>query len=111
MSVRYLRCLDCRIRVAATAPEIAVLEGRCPICGAALSAAPSAAGVLGLRSFDLGVLSDQEPSDPPRTPGRPVDLADRRDAGLARDGLDVDRWSDEGGTVSVAAVAERPSAH
>jgi hypothetical protein len=110
MSVRHLCCVDCRIRVRASAPEIDLLEGRCPICGATLSAAPSAAGVMGLRSFDLGVLSDQGPSVPPRAPGRPVDLGARREAGLARDGFDVDRWSDEGGSVSTAAVAEWPTA-
>lgn len=110
MSVRHLCCVDCRIRVRASAPEIDLLEGRCPICGAALSAVPSAAGVMGLRSFDLGVLSDQGPSVPPRAPGRPVDLGARREAGLARDGFDVDRWSDEGGSVSTAAVAEWPTA-
>ncbi len=111
IAVRHLCCADCRIRVRASAPEIDLLEGRCPICGVPLSAAPSSAGVLGLRSFDLDVLSDQGPSDPPRTLGRPVDLGARREAGLARDGFDVERWSDEGGAVSTAAAAERPSAY
>jgi hypothetical protein len=111
MAVRHLCCVECRIRVRASAPEIDLLEGRCPICGVTLSEVPSALGVMGMRSFDLGVLSDQGPSDPPPAPGRPADLGARREAGLARDGFDVDRWSDEGGTVSAAAVAEWPAAH
>jgi hypothetical protein len=73
-----------------------------------LSAVSSAAGVVGFRSFDLGALSDQGSSDRP-APGRPADLAAHREAALTREGLDVDRWSDEGGSVSVEAV-EWPAA-
>jgi hypothetical protein len=104
MSTRHLCCADCRIRVLASDPEIDVLEGRCPICEAALNAITSAAGVVGFQSFDLCVLSDQASGDLP--PGRPADLAARRNAASARDGLDVDRWSDEGGSISVQARAE-----
>src|SRR6185312_8241713 len=99
-----LCCADCRIRMLASAPEIDVLEGRCPICEAALNAITSAAGVVGFQSFDLCVLSDQASGDLP--PGRPADLAARRNDASARDGLDVDRWSDEGGRISVQARAE-----
>jgi hypothetical protein len=108
MSTRHLCCADCRIRMLASAPEIDVLEGRCPICEATLSAITSAAGVIGFQSFDLCVLSDQASGDLP--PGRPGDLAARRDAASARDGLDIDRWSDEGGSISVQALAEWPAA-
>jgi hypothetical protein len=105
-TLRHLSCADCRVRVRANAPEIDLLEGRCPICGATLGAVSSAAGVVGFRSFDLSALSDQGSSDPPPAPGRPADLATRREAALSRDGIDVDRWSDEGGSVSGEAVAE-----
>ena len=107
--VRYLSCADCRIRVKASVPEIDLLEGSCPICGAALGANASAADVMGLRSFDLRALSEQGPSDPAPTPGRSADLATRRETASAREGLDVGRWSDEGGSVSVEAVAEWPA--
>jgi hypothetical protein len=80
MSARHLGCQGCRIRVRASAPEIDLLEGRCPICGATLRAASSTSEVMGFRSFDLDALSEQEPSDPPATPGQPVDLVARRDA-------------------------------
>jgi len=111
MSSPHLSCPGCRIRVRADAPEIALLEGRCPICEATLRAVSSASGVIGLRSFDLDVLSQQGSSGPPPTPGQPVDLAARREAALLRDGFDADRWSDEGGSVSGEAVAEWPTAH
>jgi hypothetical protein len=109
MSARHLSCPGCRIRVRASAPEIGLLEGRCPICGAPLRAVSSTSGVMGFRSFDLDALSELEPSDPPPTPGQPVDLVARREAALAHDRLDAGRWSDEGGSVSAQAVAEWPA--
>jgi hypothetical protein len=109
MSSGHLSCPGCRIRVRASAPEIDLLEGACPICGKKLRAVSSASGVLGFRSFDLDALSEQESSGPPLTLGQPVDLAVRREAALAQDGFDADRWSDEGGSVEV--VAEWPAAH
>ncbi len=106
MSSRHLSCQGCRIRVRASGPEIELSEGSCPICGATLRQVSSASGVIGLRSFDLDSLSGKESSGPPPTPGQPVDLVARREAALARDGFDADRWSDEGGGVSGEAVAE-----
>ena len=91
MSSRHLSCEDCRIRVRASAPEIELLEGSCPICGATLRAVPFPSGVMGFRSFDLDALLGQGPSGPPPTPGQPVDLTVRREAALARDGFDADR--------------------
>ena len=111
MSSRHLSCQGCRIRVRASAPEIELLEGSCPICGAKLRAVPFPSGVMGFRSFDLDALSEQGSSDRPPTPAQPVDLVARREAALARDGFDADRWSDEGGSVSGEAVAEWPTAH
>src|SRR5689334_9369274 len=83
MSPRHLSCQDCRIRVRASAPEIAVLEGSCPICGAKLTAVPFPSGVMGFRSFDLDVLAEGGSSDRPSAPAQPVDLVARREAGLA----------------------------
>ena len=111
MSSGHLSCPGCRIRIRADAPEIALLEGGCPICGATLTPVSSASGVMGFRSFDLEAFSEQESSGPPPTPGQPVDLAVRREAALARDGVDADRWSDEGGSVSGEAAGEWPAAH
>jgi hypothetical protein len=115
MSSRHLSCQDCRIRVRANAPEIELLEGSCPICGATLTAVPFPSGVMGFRSFDLDALAEQGSSDRPSAPAPPVDLVARREAALALDGVDADRWSDEGGSVSargeaVARVAEWPTA-
>jgi hypothetical protein len=109
MSLRHLSCPGCRIRVRASAPEIDLLEGSCPICGGTLREV-SASGVIGFRSFELDALSGQESSGPPPTPGQPVDLVVRREAALARDAFDAARWSDEGGSVSGEAVAEWPAA-
>jgi hypothetical protein len=111
MSSRHLSCEGCRIRVRASAPEIGLLEGRCPICGASLRTVPFPSGVVGFRSFDLDALSDQGSSDRPPAPAQPVDLAARREAALARDDVDADLWSDEGSRVSGEAVAEWPLAH
>lgn len=60
MADRHLSCPACRIRTRADAPAIAVLENRCPLCGGPLSAASSAAAVIGFRSFDLDELSEQD---------------------------------------------------
>jgi hypothetical protein len=111
MSARHLSCQDCRIRVRASAPEIGLLEGRCPICEAKLTAVPFPSGVIGFRSFDLDVLSERGSSERPLTPAQPVDLVARREAALARDSFDDERWSDDGGTVSAAAVAGWLAAH
>jgi hypothetical protein len=86
MSFRHLSCPACRIRVRASAPEIGLLEGGCPICGAALTRVSSSSGVLGFRAFDLDALSEQESSDSPPVPGKTVDLVARREIALARDG-------------------------
>jgi hypothetical protein len=106
MSSSHLSCEGCRIRVRASAPEIGLLEGACPVCGVCLTPAPSSSEVMGFRFFDLGVMSEEGPSDPPPAPGQPVDLVARREAASPRDDVDANRWSDEGGSVSVQAVAE-----
>jgi hypothetical protein len=112
MSSRHLSCESCRIRVRASAPEIGLLEGSCPICGAKLKAVPFPSGVLGFRSFDLDVLSEQRSSDVPlATPGQLADLAARREVVLARDAVDAERWSDEGGGGRREGVAEWPTAN
>jgi hypothetical protein len=72
MSPRHLNCSGCRIRVSAADPEISLLEGRCPICGAALTAAPSASAVIGYRWFDLGALGENAPSDETNAPAQPI---------------------------------------
>jgi hypothetical protein len=109
MSFRHLSCPGCRIRVRASAPEIGLLEGSCPICGAALRPVSSSSGVLGFRSFDLDALSEPESSGPPPTPGQPADPLARRGAASARDDVDAQRWSDEGGSVAREAAAEWPA--
>ena len=106
MSSRHLSCQGCRIRVRASAPEIELLEGGCPICGAKLTAVAFPSDVLGFRSFDLDAFSQPRSSDRPSTPAHPVDLVARREAALARDGFDADRSSGERASVSGAAVAE-----
>ena len=60
MSRRHLGCVACRIRLHATAPEIELLEGMCPVCGARLKLASSTSALMGFRLFDLGLLSDEE---------------------------------------------------
>ena len=102
MSSRHLSCQDCRIRVRASAPEIALLEGRCPICGADLNAVPFPSGVLGFRSFDLDALSQRGTSDRLRPAAPLADLVARREAAVAPDCVEADRWSDDGGSVTVA---------
>ena len=102
MSSRHLSCQDCRIRVRANAPEIKLLEGRCPLCGAKLKAVPFPSGVVGFRSFDLDALSERATSDRLPAPARPADLAGRRAAAIARDRVDAARWSDDGGSLTDA---------
>jgi hypothetical protein len=75
MSRRHLGCLACRIRLHATAPEIELLEGMCPVCGASLKLASSTSDLIGFRLFDLGLLSDEKSSTD--VLGCPVDLVIR----------------------------------
>jgi hypothetical protein len=78
MSLHHVSCAVCRIRLRATAPEIELLDGMCPICGLRLQPATDAASVLGFRSFDWGDDGDQptgEPSDPAPPP---TDMVTRR---------------------------------
>lgn len=110
ISSRHLSCPGCRIRVHANAPEIDLLEGNCPVCGAMLTAV-SSSSVIGFRSFDLSELSEQESDDPPKALGNPVARLALRETESARDDLDTDRWSDDGGPVDRAAVAKWPAAH
>jgi hypothetical protein len=105
MSPRHLNCGECRIRVRADAPEIALLEGRCPICEATLRVS-SASDVLGFRSFDLDALADQESRDRASSSGKPADFVGRREAAPAREDFVADGWSDSGGGVESVAVAK-----
>jgi hypothetical protein len=107
MPTRHLSCPACRIRMRADAREIALLKDRCPICEGALRPVSSASSVVGFRSFELGSPSEQPSDDPPNPLGRPADLVARREAASARDGLDANRWSDDGGNVASEAVAKR----
>ena len=113
MSSRNLSCPDCRVRVRASAPEIDLLEGNCPICGAPLQATSTASSLIGFRSFDLDALSDQADSGPPpRTSPEPVDLVARRDAASAPGQVGVEHWpDDDGGSVGNRALAERLPPH
>lgn len=106
----HLSCPGCRIRVRACAPEIELLEGRCPICGSTLKAVSSASAVMGFRSFDLEALSGAELSDRLDIAAQPSDLAARREAAYSRDDFDADRWSDECGSIRNSAAALRPAA-
>jgi hypothetical protein len=103
-SPRHLSCPRCRIRLHASAPELDLLLGMCPICGTSLGPAWSGSGVMGFRLLDLDVLRDQESSAPTSAVGRPVDFEARRAA--AQEDLDAERWLDQGGSVSGEAVAE-----
>jgi hypothetical protein len=105
MSARHFSCPACRIRVRADAPEITLLEDRCPICGAMLGPVTSASDVMGFRSFDLDSLSEQESDDQPNLPGNSAEFVAHREAAPARYDLDADRWSDDGGNITSEAVA------
>lgn len=97
MASRHLSCPACRIRVRANAPEIALLEDRCPLCGAPLGTVSPAAGVIGFRYFDLDELAEQKSDDQADRSGYPVDLAAHRQATPVQDALDTSRWEDDGG--------------
>ena len=91
MASRHLSCPACRIRVQANAPEIALLEDRCPLCGAALSAVSSAAGVIGFRYFDLDELTEPESNAPADRFVYPNDLAAVREAALVQGAVNPHR--------------------
>jgi len=106
MSSRHLSCLGCRVRVLADAPEIHLLDGRCPICGVTLRAASSASGVVGFRSFDLDGLSEQASDDRPSGSAHHVAFVARRESVWTQDNEGADRWSDDGR--AGVRVAARP---
>ena len=61
-AARHLGCESCRIRLPASAPEVDLLDGMCPLCGEPLRLAARIADVLGFGLFDvgLGVPSDHD---------------------------------------------------
>lgn len=61
-AARHLGCESCRIRLPASAPEVDLLDGMCPLCGEPLRLAARIADVLGFGLFDvgLGVPSEHE---------------------------------------------------
>lgn len=77
MSSQHVSCAVCRIRLRATAPEIELLDGLCPICGVPLQPA-TAASVLGFRSFDWGDDADQRAGEPSDPAPPPTDMVTRR---------------------------------
>jgi hypothetical protein len=106
MAACHLSCPACRIRVRANAPEIAVLEGRCPLCEARLTAVSSGTAVMGFRSFNLDELSEQDADDHADPSGYPTDLVALREALGAQDPLAAQRWEDDGGSIANAAAAK-----
>jgi hypothetical protein len=65
-AARHLGCESCRIRLRASAPEVDLLDGMCPLCGEPLRLAARVADVLGFGLFDvgLGLPSDHESRRP-----------------------------------------------
>jgi hypothetical protein len=105
MAAGHLSCRDCCLRLRTDSPTIAVLEHRCPICGAPLIAVASASEVVGFRSFDMSPLFERE-SD------HQLDSAEfmsRREAARVRDAEAAGRWSDDGGSAAGEAVARWPA--
>jgi hypothetical protein len=109
MASGHLSCPACRIRLRADSPAIAVLEDRCPICGATLTTVASVSNVVGFRSFDLDALFERESDHQPDSPLDPADFVSRRAAACARDAHDDGRWSDDGGSTASEAVSQRPA--
>lgn len=107
ISPAHLSCSSCRIRLQAGAPEVVLLDERCPLCGAALSPVSSSAAVLGFRWFGTEMLAEwsEDRQSGPLAP--PVELASRRPPAIAGDDLDAGRWSDDGGNI-VSAVSPPP---
>ena len=106
MASRHLSCPVCRIRVRANAPEIALLEDRCPLCGAPLGTVSPAAGVIGFRYFDLDELAEQESDDQADRSGYPVDLVARRQAAAMQGGFDTSRPEDDGGRAAIEVAVK-----
>jgi len=73
MPSRNLSCPGCRVRVLANAPNVDLLEGSCPVCGAMLRPVASASSVMGFRLFDMSALSQEDASAPTPAPGAPVE--------------------------------------
>jgi hypothetical protein len=76
---RHLSCESCRVRLRASAPEVDLLDGMCPLCGEPLRPAARVADVLGFGLFDVGL-------------GLPSDHESRSRSGAQRS-------SDKGGSV------------
>ena len=87
ISPAHLSCSVCRIRLQAGAPELVLLDERCPLCGAALSPVSASAAVLGFRWFGTEMLAEcnDDRQSGPLAP--PVELASRRATATAGDDL------------------------
>ena len=90
MSSNHLACAACRIRIRASAPEVHLLDGMCPACGAALEAVASGADVLGFRVFDWSMVIGESWSEQSHLAVAPVDLRLRRERVTALNGPDAE---------------------
>lgn len=88
MPSNHLACAACRIRVPASAPEVHLLDGMCPACGAALEAVASGADVLGFRVFDWSMVIGESWNEQSHLAAAPVDLQARRERLAAPIGAD-----------------------
>ena len=107
MASPNLSCPGCRIRIRASAQDIGLLAGDCPICGARLREASSASSVMGFRLFDLDGWSEQHASSPPPSPDQPVNRGAHRASASAPYEVNAEWAWDEGSSVNGRALAAR----
>ena len=104
----HFKCVPCKSRLYADASPPDPDGDLCPRCGSPLQPVGDLAEIVGFRSIES---PDRAMDDGPRggyeeLAARVGDLVARREAILADEQLDAERWLDDGGTFSSEAAAE-----
>jgi hypothetical protein len=104
----HFKCTACKTRLYSPAVPADPVGDLCPGCGSLLEPVGELSEIVGFRATTPRDKTGDGavPGTHQRIVGRVDDLMARRQATLARDRLDAERWLDDGGSFSPEAVAE-----
>jgi hypothetical protein len=104
----HFKCVACKTRLYSAAGPADSVGDLCPSCGSLLEPVGELAEIVGFRAIKHrdGAADDSPPGRHQRIAGRVDDFFARRETIRAQTRLDAERWVDDGGSFSPAAVAE-----
>jgi hypothetical protein len=104
----HFKCVACKTRLYSAGAPDDLVGDLCPGCGSLLEPVGELAEIVGFRAIKSRdtAADDSPPGRHQRIAGRVDDFFARREAFLAQARLDAGGWTDDGGSLSPAAVAE-----